>query len=126
MPRDRRSDEIGDRDRFEHMLSACRDAASYARGRAREDLDRESMLLRALVQCVEVIGEAAARTTDEGRARVPGLPWSRIVGMRHILVHAYYQIDADAVWRVVTEHVPQMVVLLEEALAQWPDPDAAG
>ena len=94
---------------MEHMLAAARDAVTYVRGRTRDDLDVDSMLLRALVQCVGVIGEAAARTTEAGRSRVPGLPWPRMVGMRHILVHAYYQVDVDAVWRVVTDHLPPLI-----------------
>ena len=51
-----------------------------------------------------------------------GLPWPRIAGLRHILVHAYYKVDLDAVWRVVTEHVPPMVPLLEKAMNE-PAPD---
>ena len=77
------------------------------------------MLLRALVQCIEVIGEAAARTTDAGRAKAAGLPWPKIVGMRHILVHAYYQIDPDAVWRVVMEDLPHFAAEVEKALGTW-------
>ena len=46
--------------------------------------------------------------------------------MRHILVHAYYKVDLDAVWRVVAEHVPQMVPLLEQALKDWQPPEAGG
>ena len=53
---------------------------------------------------------------------MPALPWPRVVGMRHILVHAYYKVDLDAVWRVVAEHVPQMVALLEQALKDWQVP----
>ncbi len=98
------------------MLEAARDALRYVRGRSRADLDSDSMLQRALVQCVQVIGEAAAGTTDAGRAAAPGLPWAKIVGMRHILVHAYYDIDMDAVWRVVTEHLPLLVAELEKAI----------
>lgn len=120
MPHERGRDAPGDHDRFEHMLAAARDAAAYVRDRKREDLDHDSMLLRALVQCVGVIGEAAARTSDAGRARAPALPWPKMVGMRHILVHAYYQVDVDAIWRVVTDHLPVMISSLEDVLQQWP------
>jgi uncharacterized protein with HEPN domain len=40
--------------------------------------------------------------------------------MRHILVHDYFKVDHDAVWRVVTIHIPEMIPLLEVALANWP------
>jgi uncharacterized protein with HEPN domain len=119
MPHEQQGKEIGDRERFEHMLLAAQDALAYVNGRKRSDLDEDSMLLRALVQCVEVIGEAAARTTDAGRAKAAGLPWPKIVGMRHILVHAYYRIDPDAVWRVVTENLPDLLVDVRSVLSGW-------
>jgi uncharacterized protein with HEPN domain len=124
MRRDGESKEIGDHDRFEHMLRAAEDAVAYARGRKRADLDNDSMLLRALVQCVDVIGEAAARTSDAGRARAAALPWPKIVGMRHILVHAYYRIDPDAVWRVVVEDLPDLITSVQEVLSNWTAQDA--
>jgi uncharacterized protein with HEPN domain len=116
---------LNDRERLKHMLEAGRDAVQIAQGRQRSDLDTDIMLRHALAHCVEVVGEAAARVTDLGRSRVPDLPWPRMVGMRHILVHSYYQIDHDAVWRVVIEHIPGMITLLEQCLAQWPAEQSA-
>ena len=64
-----------DRARFEHMLDAARDGASFVRGRARSDLDTDRMLRRALVNAIQEIGEAAARTTPAGFA--PAWWWLR-------------------------------------------------
>jgi uncharacterized protein with HEPN domain len=108
-------DAPGDDERLQHMLQAARDALTYCAGRNRADLDDDSMLLRALVNCIQEIGEAAARTSEAGRARVPTLPWAKMVGMRNILVHAYFRIDGDAVWRVVQENLPELVRELEKA-----------
>ena len=119
MPRKQRSGATGDRDRLEHMLQAARDAILFAHGRTREDLDTDAMLRRALVNCFQVIGEAAAQVSDEGRSRAPALPWPKMVGMRHILVHAYFNIDLDAVWRVVDEHLPTLINERELALQEW-------
>lgn len=83
------------------------------------------MLLRALVQCLEVIGKAAAKTSDSSRLRAPSVPWPKLVGMRHILVHVYYDIDADTVWRVVTEDLDRLLEALDAALASWPDAAAS-
>lgn len=107
------------------MLAAGRDAVTIATGRARADLDLDILLRHALTHCVAIIGEAAARVSEDGRALAPGLPWPRIVGMRHILVHAYYKVDLDAVWRVVTEHVPAMIPLLEAATRDASGPEGS-
>lgn len=89
MPRESKRLPIDDRVRVQHMLEAARDARQYVAGRVRSDLDSDSMLLRALTNAVQQIGEAAANVSEDGRARVPGLPWGQIVAMRHVLVHVY-------------------------------------
>jgi uncharacterized protein with HEPN domain len=123
MPRDPRAKPIEDRDRLRHMLEAATDAVSFIQGRTRPDLDHDRMLLHALVHCVQVIGEAAARTSELQRQQFPNLPWPKMVGMRHILVHAYFEVDADAVWRVVAENLPELIRQLQLALTPSAGPD---
>ena len=103
------------------MLQAARDAVTIVAGRKREELDTDVLLRHALIHCVQLIGEAAARTGDAGRTNAPGLPWPKIVGMRHILVHDCFSVDHDAAWRVVQDHLPTMIVTREAALANWPE-----
>jgi uncharacterized protein with HEPN domain len=117
MPLDPRAKQLDDRERLRHMLQAAQDAVAFAQGRNRQDLDQDRMLFHALVHCVQVIGEAAARTSEDQRQRIPTLPWPKMVGMRHILVHSYFEIDADTVWRVVAEDFPVLIQQLQDALA---------
>ena len=123
MPRDPAQGGPDDRERFEHMLEAARDVAAFVQARRREDLETDAMLRRALVNALQVIGEAAARVTDNGRARVPSLPWGKIVAARNILVHVYWGVDHEQVWKMATLHVPEMIAALEAACASWPLPD---
>jgi uncharacterized protein with HEPN domain len=81
-------------------------------GRQRSDLDADQMLLFALVRAVEIIGEAASRVTPETRAATPAVPWAAIIGMGNRLVHAYFDIDRDILWRTVTEEIPPLIALL--------------
>lgn len=81
------------------------------------------MLLRALTNAVQEIGEAAARLSVEGRARVPGIPWGQIVAMRHVLVHVYWGVDRDRLWKTATEDVPVLLAALDGACATWPLPE---
>jgi Ribonuclease HepT-like len=50
------------------------------------------------VRWVEIIGEAARSMSPELLEAHPQVPWRRIAAMRNLLVHAYFEIDADAVW----------------------------
>lgn len=123
MPRKRKGSSFEDRVRIEHMLEAACDIAAYVKGRRREDLNTDSMLLRALTNAVQQIGEAAANVSDEGRARVAGLPWGQIVAMRHVLVHVYWGVDLDRLWRTAVHDVPGLIAALNDAASFWPMPD---
>ncbi len=125
MPREASKGGPNDRERLRHMLDAARDVRQYVSARRREDLDSDSMLRRALVNALQVIGEAAARVTDEGRSRASALPWGQIVAARNILVHVYWGIDADQVWNMAIKDIPVMIAALEAALAEWPPPESS-
>jgi len=122
MPREGRGQPIDDRVRLEHMFEAARDAGQYVQGRARSDLDSDSMLLRALTNAIQEIGEAAARVSETGRARVPGVPWGQIVAMRHVLVHVYWGVDLDRLWATATQDVPVLLAAIQSAKDAWPMP----
>lgn len=104
------------------MLAAGQAILKFGAGRKREDLESDDMLRRALVNAVQEIGEAASRITDGGRARAPTLPWGQIVAMRNVLVHVYWGVDNDQLWNTVTTEVPPMLPLVEQLLADWPNP----
>jgi len=125
MPRDPQPGSIDDRVRIEHMLIAARDAAGFIKGRTRTDLDSDAMLLRALTNAIQEIGEAAARLSDVGRDRVPGVPWGQIVAMRHVLVHVYWGVDRERLWVTATSDIPTLIADLEAACKDWPLPEPA-
>jgi len=70
---------------------------------------RQSELVRsAVVQKLTVIGEAAARISDEVKSRYGEVPWPRIVAFRNILVHAYFGIDWSEVWLAADKQTPEL------------------
>lgn len=87
-----------DRVRLQHMADAMDAAMRFVEGRNRSDIESDEMLLFALVRAIEIVGEAASKISDEARAEMPELPWASIVGMRHRLVHAYFEINRDILW----------------------------
>ena len=59
----------------------------------------------AVERQVFVIGEAAARLPDEWRQRRPEVPWRKIVGLRNLLAHGYWAIDAEELWDMARNKV---------------------
>ncbi len=109
-----------DRIRMLHMLDAAREALAFASGKTRSDLDENRALTLAIVKCIEIIGEAAARISTETKAAIPALPWRDIVGMRNRLVHVYFDVNLDIVWSTVDEELPGLIDEREAVLQNEP------
>ena len=109
--------ERDDRVRLQHMLDASRQAIVFVQGRGREDLDRDVQLTLALTRLVEIIGEAAKNVSSEERLKHPSIPWRAIAGTRDRLVHAYFDVDLDRLWQIVSTDLRDLVPELEAALA---------
>ena len=110
--------------RLRHMLDAAREALDHAEGRSRDDLESDRQLVHSLVHCLEIIGEAASKVSHETREEIPAIPWTRMVGMRNRLIHAYYDVNLKIVWRTVREELPELIEAIEAALGgseQGPD-----
>ncbi len=103
--------------RLQHMLDAAREATSFVAGRTRGDLDTDRMLALALLKAIEIVGEAAGRASEAGRANVSGIPWPNIGGMRNRLVHGYFDINLDIVWQTAINELPALIAALEQTLS---------
>jgi uncharacterized protein with HEPN domain len=107
-----------DRVRLRHILDAARQALSFVQGRVRGDLDCDPMLQHALVRLLEVIGEAAKGISNEARSAHANVPWREMAGMRDRLIHAYFDVDLDRVWKTVTERLPPLIEQLSVLLGE--------
>ena len=105
-----------DRVRLQHMFDAAKEAEGFSTGKSRIDLDNDRMLTLSLVKLIEIIGEAASGITAECRDRYPEIPWLDIIGMRHRLIHAYFDVNLDIVWATVSDDLPPLSAALEEIL----------
>jgi len=104
--------EINDLVRLRHMLDSGQAVLTFVKGRRRNDLDKDRLLLSGVIRELEIVGEAASKISTKTRKRFPQIPWIEIVGMRNRLIHAYFDIDHDIVWKTVREFLPS---LIEEA-----------
>lgn len=122
MPRERRPRwpwDDADFIRLRHILDAAAQIRLFAAERGRESLRLDDIPTLGLIKAVEIIGEAASVLDPEVREAAAGVPWPKIIAMRHRLVHAYFDIDLEIVWATATKAVPQLERQLTDFLGQW-------
>ena len=108
--------DLNDTDRLRHIRAAASSIGRATRSETYEAFVADEFRLMGFFKLLQDIGEAASRMTPIGIACVPGVPWSRIIRMRHRLVHDYYKIDLRVVYDVVHDHVPDLLKAVEVQL----------
>jgi uncharacterized protein with HEPN domain len=89
-----------DRERLADILEAIEKIERYVpRGKAA--FENDELFQVWIVRHLQIIGEAANRVSAETETAFPSVPWKKMIGMRHILVHGYFEIDLDLVWSVI-------------------------
>jgi uncharacterized protein with HEPN domain len=96
-----------------HMLDTTRDAMRRVHGLSREQFDADDNLSLAVAHLVQTVGEAARRVSTAFQEQHPEIPWSKVIGMRHKVVHDYMSVDFDIVWDVVCLEFPTLAAQLE-------------
>ena len=48
-----------------------------------------------MIHHLQIIGEAAARVSNELREKHPEVAWGGMIGIRHVLVHGYFETDVE-------------------------------
>lgn len=102
--------------RLEHILMAIDNVHSFLDGKNLSDLQTDKMLFFAVVKNIEIIGEATNNITKELRSKYPEIDWGAMIGMRHVLVHDYYNIDAETAWKTATIELPVLRSQIAELL----------
>ncbi len=95
------------------MLLAARESIEFLSGISRDAFESDRIRQLAVIKSIETIGEAAAQVSGAFRDAHSEIPWPDIVGMRNRLVHGYFEISLDRVWRTVREDMPRLLQLLE-------------
>lgn len=74
-------------------------------------LDSICMKLTAIGESIKNIDKV---TNKELLVNYPEIPWKNVMGIRDIIVHHYFDVDADEIFRICKEDVPLLYQVINK------------
>ncbi|MCY3797949.1 MAG: DUF86 domain-containing protein [Chloroflexi bacterium] len=102
-----------DPDQLGHILAAAQETQRFLHNHTRQEFDDDRILQLAVEKLVQNIGEAANQLTDQFKSEHEHIPWTKMIGMRHRLVHDFTAVDLDVVWDTVIVEIPDLIAKLQ-------------
>lgn len=103
-----------DRERLADILEALEKIERYT-SRGKQAFANDEMFQVWVVRHLQIVGEAASRISVDTQIRFPDVPWGKMIGMRHVLVHGYFEIDLEIVWSVIEKDLLSLKERIQSA-----------
>jgi len=93
---------------IKHVRDSINEIESFIENVSKEKFIGEKLIQNAVIRSVEVIGEAVKNLPLEFREKYEDIPWSGIAGMRDKIIHHYFGVDLETIWKVIKEDIPEL------------------
>jgi len=70
----------------------------------------------AVIREFEIIGEAIGKLPDELKQKRPDVEWQDIKDFRNLLIHEYFGVDMEIMWKIIQENLPVLMNAVKEIL----------
>ena len=83
-----------------------------------EEFKADEKTSSAVVRKIEIIGEATKNVPKEIRQKYKELPWSDMARMRDKIIHSYFVVDYEVVWKTIQERLPEIKPRIDTILKE--------
>src|SRR5690349_3550182 len=105
-----------DRERLLDILEALDAIKSSVDGCDKVEFLTGSSVFGAVAYQLTIVGEAVSRLSSDLKGQHPSIMWRDIVSLRNLLIHAYFGIDRDLVWKVSVVDCPALHAQIDHIL----------
>jgi uncharacterized protein with HEPN domain len=101
-------------DYFKDIQDAIEKIENFTAGLDFEGFVKDDKTSFAVIRALEIIGEGARKIPKSSRSRYPEIPWQDMAGMRDKLIHDYFGVDLQVVWKTVQIDLPPLKTIFEQ------------
>ena len=93
---------------LDHILDSISNINKFLKGCSKNDVINNIEKQSAVIRQIEIIGEATKNLPPDFVEKYKAVPWSNIIGMRNKLIHHYFGVDFETVWKAVKKDLPKL------------------
>lgn len=102
--------------RIEDILDSLDLISEYVKGLDYDNWKKDRKTIDAVIRNIEIIGEAASHIPTDIQEKYTEIPWYEMKGMRNILIHEYFGVDIDVLWRTIQEDLPSLKIKVQKMI----------
>lgn len=99
---------------LEDILDSAQKILEYTSSMTFAEFSEDSRTIDAAIRNFEIIGEASNLLPEEFKDRHPSIDWHRIRGFRNRIVHDYFGIDLQILWKIIADQIPSLMVEIKK------------
>jgi len=105
----------------EDIRENIRDIENFSKGLNKSKFKNSKLKQNAITRSLEIIGEAVKNIPESFRNKYPKVPWKKIASFRDVIAHAYFGININRIWDIISYDLPilkkQIDRILEEEMS---------
>jgi len=106
---------------IEDLLESVDRIEGYIQDQTKESFSEDQKTVDAVIRNLEIIGEACTHIPEDIRERYPEVPWTKVVGLRNVVIHHYFGVDYEAVFETIQVDLPVLKQGISNILADSGD-----
>lgn len=110
-------------ERIEDILACAQNVQDFTAGMTFESFLDDPRTIRAVAFEFTTIGEAAGVIPEEIQERYPEVPWGKMRGIRNVLIHEYFRLDEEILWKAAQEDIPALITALKKIIRSANKPE---
>ena len=99
---------------LDDILDSGNAILEYVVGMSFDEFRNDRKTQSAVIREFEIIGEAVGRLPDDLKQRHSDVEWQDIKDFRNLLIHEYFGIDLEIVWKVIQEDLSGLMDAVRE------------
>ncbi len=94
---------------LEDIIESAEKILQYTKGISFEEFSKDNKTVDAVIRNFEIIGEASNLLPDELKDKYSEIDWHRIRGFRNRIVHDYFGVDLQIIWKIIFDQIPGLI-----------------